>query len=101
MKTIELKKIIKGRAGTSKENANVIKNYSQITNIVWNLKRGKATKKEKQRGCYLEDYLDDVITFDYKGQRYLLESKYTGPFSLKQEHTLSKLENKDILCTAQ
>lgn len=97
MKTIEIKKIIKGRAGTSKDNANVITNYSLIKNIQWTLIRGKATKKEKQRGCYIEDYLDDVITFDYKGQRYQLESKYTGPFSLKQEHTLSKLDSEEIL----
>lgn len=90
MKTIELKKIIKGRAGTSKDNANVITNYSLIKNIKWSLKRGKATKKE--RGCCIEDYLDDVITFDYKGAKYLLESRYTGPYSLKQEHSLQELD---------
>jgi hypothetical protein len=35
---------------------------------------------------------DDVITFDYKGRRYRLESKYTGEYSALQEHKLVIIE---------
>ena len=72
MKTIEMKKIIKSRAGLS--------NYSAITNIKWEWVRGVGATKW--------NFLDDVVTFDYKGTQYRLESKYTGEHSVIQEHKL-------------
>ena len=72
MKTIEIKKIIKSRAG--------LKNYSAITNIKWKLVRGIGAK--------WNNFLDDIITFDYKNNQYRLESKYTGAYSALQKHEL-------------
>ena len=72
MTKLEMKKIIKARAGLS--------NYSEIRNIKWKLSRGIGATKWNA--------LDDVITFDYKGCKYRLESKYTGPYSAIQEHKL-------------
>jgi hypothetical protein len=52
-----------------------IKNHLYIKNIEWRVKSGVSARP------------DDVITFDYRGQRYRLESRYTGLYSLKQEHS--------------
>ena len=76
MKTIEMKKIIKSRAG--------LKNYSAITNIKWKLVRGIGTK--------WNNFLDDIITFDYKGCKYRLVSKYTGEHSALQKHEIEILK---------
>lgn len=75
MKTIEMKKIIKSRAGLS--------NYSAITDIKWKCVQGIGATKW--------NFLDDIITFDYKGCKYRLESKYTGAYSAIQKHELVKL----------
>ena len=77
MKKIEMKKIIKARAGLS--------NYSAITNIRWKCVRGIGATKW--------NVLDDIITFDYKNNQYRLESKYTGKHSALQKHELVKLPN--------
>ena len=76
MKTIEIKKIIKSRAG--------LKNYSAITNIKWKLVRGIGAK--------WNNFLDDIITFDYKGCKYRLVSKYTGEHSALQKHEIEILK---------
>ena len=76
MKKLEMKKIIKSRAGLS--------NYSAITNIKWRLVQGIGATKW--------NFLDDVVTFDYKGTQYRLESKYTGEYSAIQEHKLVTIE---------
>ena len=76
MKTIEMKKIIKSRAGLS--------NYSAITNIKWKCVQGIGATKW--------NFLDDLITFDYKGGKYRLESKYTGEYSALQKHSLATIE---------
>ena len=75
MKTIEMKKIIKSRAG--------LKNYSAITNIEWKHVRGVGASRSNE--------FDDIITFNYKGGKYRLESKYTGKYSALQTHELVKL----------
>lgn len=72
MTKLEMQKIIKSRAGLS--------NYSAITNIKWKCVRGI--------GLTEWNILDDIITFDYKGGKYRLESKYTGAYSAIQEHKL-------------
>ena len=72
MRKIEMKKIIKSRAGLS--------NYSAITNIKWRYVRGI--------GALWRNAFDDVFTFDYKGGKYRLESKYTGEYSALQRHEL-------------
>jgi hypothetical protein len=72
MKKIEMKKVIQSRAG--------LKNYSAITNIKWVCVPGLGEAKENA--------LDDIITFNYKGTKYRLESKYTGPFSAIQDHKM-------------
>ena len=72
MKTIEIKKMIQSRAGFS--------NYSAIYNIKWCKVRGIGASRWNM--------FDDVITFDYKGGKYRLESKYTGAYSAIQEHKL-------------
>lgn len=72
MTKLEMQKIIKARAG--------LKNYSVITNIKWKLVQGIGAK--------WNNFLDDIITFDYKGCKYRLESKYTGAYSVIQEHKL-------------
>ena len=76
MKKIEIKKMIKSRAGLS--------NYSEIRNIKWKLVRGIGATKWNA--------FDDVFTFDYKGCKYRLESKYTGAHSVIQEHKLVIIE---------
>ena len=76
MKKIEIKKMIQARAGLS--------NYSAISNIKWKLSRGIGATKW--------NFLDDIITFEYKGGKYRLESKYTGKFSAIQEHKLMIIE---------
>ena len=72
MRKIEMKKIIKSRAGLS--------NYSAITNIKWRCVQGIGATKW--------NFLDDIITFDYKNNRYRLESRYTNKYSVIQEHKL-------------
>ena len=72
MKKLEMKKIIKSRAGLS--------NYSAITNIKWQCVQGIGTTKW--------NFLDDIIAFTYKNCKYRLESKYTGAYSAIQEHKL-------------
>jgi len=72
MKKLEMKKIIKSRAGLS--------NYSAITNIKWQCVQGIGATKW--------NFLDDIITFDYKNNQYRLESKYTGAYSALQKHEL-------------
>ena len=76
MKIIEMKKIIKSRAGLS--------NYSAITNIKWQLSRGIGASRWNM--------LPDIITFDNKGCKYRLESKYTGEFSALQKHELKEVK---------
>lgn len=76
MKTIEIKKMIQARAGLS--------NYSAISNIKWKLSRGIGATKWNA--------FDDIFTFDYKGCKYRLESKYTGAHSVIQEHSLATIE---------
>ena len=76
MKTIEMKKIIKSRAG--------LKNYSLITDIKWQCVQGIGAK--------WNNFLDDIITFTYKNCKYRLESKYTGEHSVIQEHKLVIIE---------
>lgn len=76
MKTIEMKKIIKARAGLS--------NYSAITNIKWGRVRGIGAK--------WNNFLDDIITFTYKNRKYRLESRYAGAYSVIQEHKLVIIE---------
>ena len=76
MTKLEMKKIIKSRAGLS--------NYSAITNIKWRLVQGIGATKW--------NFLDDVVTFDYKGTQYRLESTYTGEYSAIQEHKLVTIE---------
>ena len=72
MKKREIKKMIQARAGLS--------NYSAISNIKWKLSRGIGATKWNA--------FDDIFTFDYKGCKYRLESKYTGEYSAIQEHKL-------------
>ena len=72
MKKREMKKMIQARAGLS--------NYSAISNIKWKLVRGIGATKWNA--------FDDIITFDYKGGKYRLESKYTGAYSALQKHEL-------------
>jgi hypothetical protein len=72
MKKLEMKKVIKARAGLS--------NYSAITNIKWKWVRGIGASRWNM--------FDDIFTFDYKGRRYRLESKYTGEYSALQKHSL-------------
>jgi len=76
MKKIEMKKIIKSRAGLS--------NYSAITNIKWKLSRGIGATKWNA--------FDDIFTFDYKGCKYRLVSKYTGEHSALQKHEIEILK---------
>lgn len=76
MKIIEMKKIIKSRAG--------LKNYSAITNIKWRYVRGIGSSRWNM--------LDDIITFDYKGCKYRLESKFTGEYSALQKHELKEVK---------
>lgn len=76
MKKREIQKMIQSRAGLSC--------YSAITNIRWKLVRGIGATKWNA--------LDDVFTFDYKGGKYRLESKYTGEYSALQKHSLVILE---------
>ena len=76
MKKREIKKMIQARAGLS--------NYSAITNIKWKLSRGIGATKWNA--------FDDIFTFDYKGCKYRLESKYTGAHSVIQEHKLVIIE---------
>ena len=76
MKTIEIKKMIQSRAGLS--------NYSAITNIKWKWVPGIGVSRWNM--------YDDVFTFDYKGGKYRLESKYTGAHSVIQEHKLVIIE---------
>ena len=76
MRKLEMKKIIKSRAKLS--------NYSEIRNIKW--------KRVQGIGATKWNFLDDVITFDYKGHKYRLESKYTGAGSVIQEHSLVTIE---------
>ena len=75
MKKLEMKKIIKARAGLS--------NYSAITNIKWQCVQGIGATKW--------NFLDDIITFDYKNNQYRLESKYTGAYSALQKHELTRI----------
>ena len=72
MKKLEMKKVIKARAGLS--------NYSAITNIKWECVPGIGESRENA--------LDDIITFTYKNCKYRLESKYTGAYSALQKHEL-------------
>ena len=72
MKKREIKKMIQARAGLS--------NYSAISNIKWKLVRGIGAK--------WNNFLDDIIYFEYKGGKYRLESKYTSAYSLIQKHEL-------------
>lgn len=76
MKKREIKKMIQARAGLS--------NYSAISNIKWKLSRGIGATKWNA--------FDDIFTFDYKGHKYRLESKYTGVHSVIQEHKLVTIE---------
>jgi hypothetical protein len=76
MKKREIKKMIQARAGLS--------NYSEIRNIKWKLVRGIGATKWNA--------FDDIFTFDYKGCRYRLESKYTGEYSVLQKHSLATIE---------
>ena len=76
MKKREIQKTIQARAGLS--------NYSAITNIKWKLVRGIGATKWNA--------FDDVFTFDYKGSRSRLESKYTGEYSALQKHELVIIE---------
>ena len=76
MTKLEMKKIIKSRAGLS--------NYSAITNIKWQCVQGIGATKW--------NFLDDIITFTYKNCKYRLESKYTGAYSAIQEHKLVIIE---------
>lgn len=76
MKKREIQKMIQSRAGLSC--------YSAITNIRWRLARGIGATKWNA--------FDDVITFDYKGRKYRLESKYTGEYSALQKHELVIIE---------
>ena len=72
----EIKKMIQARAGLS--------NYSAISNIKWKLSRGIGATKWNA--------FDDIFTFDYKGHKYRLESKYTGEHSALQKHSLVTIE---------
>ena len=72
MRKIEMQKMIQSRAKLS--------NYSEIRNIKWKLVRGIGATKWNA--------FDDVFTFDYKGGKYRLESKYTGEYSALQRHEL-------------
>jgi hypothetical protein len=72
MKKLEMQKIIKARAGLS--------NYSKISNIKWHYVRGIGAK--------WNNFLDDIIYFEYRGGKYRLESKYTGEYSALQRHEL-------------
>lgn len=72
MKAIEMKKVIKARAG--------LKNYSAITNIKWECVRGI--------GATAFNCFDDIITFIYKNCKYRLESKFTSSYSADKEHKL-------------
>lgn len=72
MNQIEMKKVIKARAG--------LKSYSAITNIKWECVRGI--------GATAWNLFDDIITFNYKGCKYRLESKYTGEYSAEKDHKL-------------
>ena len=76
MTKLEMKKIIKSRAGLS--------NYSEVSNIKWQCVQGIGLTKW--------NFLDDIITFDYKGGKYRLESKYTGVYSVIQKHKLFTIE---------
>ncbi len=76
MTKLEMKKVIKSRAGLS--------NYSAITNIKWRWVRGIGASRW--------NLFDDVITFDYKGCKYRLVSKYTGAHSALQKHELVTIE---------
>ena len=76
MKKREIKKMIQARAGLS--------NYSAISNIKWKLSRGIGATKWNA--------FDDIFTFDYKGCKYRLESKYTGEHSALQKHEIEILE---------
>ena len=76
MKKREIKKMIQARAGLS--------NYSAISNIKWKLSRGIGATKWNA--------FDDIFTFDYKNRKYRLESKYTGAYSVIQEHKLVIIE---------
>ena len=76
MTKLEMKKIIKARAGLS--------NYSAITNIKWKWVRGIGATKWNA--------FDDIFTFDYKNRKYRLESKYTGKYSALQRHELVIIE---------
>lgn len=78
MTKLEMKKVIKARAG--------LKNYSLITDIKW--------KRVQGIGATKWNFLDDIITFSYKGVQYRLESKYTGAYSALQKHEIVKLPNK-------
>ena len=75
MKKREIQKMIQARAGLSC--------YSAITNIKWRYVRGIGATKWNA--------FDDIFTFDYKGGKYRLESKYTGEYSAIQKHELVQL----------
>lgn len=72
---LEMKKVIQARAKLS--------NYSEIRNIKWEWVRGIGATKWNA--------LDDVFTFEYRGCKYRLESKYTGEYSALQKHELVQL----------
>ena len=76
MKKREIKKMIQARAGLS--------NYSAISNIKWKLSRGIGATKWNA--------FDDIFTFNYKGCKYRLESRYTGAYSVIQKHELTTIE---------
>lgn len=76
MKNIEMKKVIKARAG--------LKNYSAITHIKWVCVRGI--------GATEWNAFDDIITFTYKNCKYRLESKFTSSYSADKEHKLVIVE---------
>lgn len=76
MRKLEMKKIIQSRAGLS--------NYSAITDISWRRVRGIGATRWNE--------FDDVITFNYKGGKYRLDSKYTGAYSALQKHELVTIE---------
>ena len=76
MTKLEMRKIIQSRAKLS--------NYSEIRNIKWKLVRGIGATKWNA--------FDDIFTFDYKGCKYRLESKYTGAYSALQKHELVTIE---------
>ena len=76
MTKLEIKKMLQARAGLS--------NYSEIRNIKWKLVRSIGATKWNA--------FDDVFTFDYKGGKYRLESRYTGAYSVIQEHKLATIE---------